>query len=79
MPSNKHLTHHRGSRRSKYDEATRLSLLEDDVDELEVTFSKVSESQSRIQSLLWGVMSALLVAVVLLALNLALGQIPTPG
>ncbi len=79
MPT-KHITAHtRGSRRSKYDEASRISLVEDDVDELEVTFVKVSESQGRIQSLLWGVMSALLVAVVLLALNLALGRLPVPG
>lgn len=69
----------RSERREKYDDRTRLSLLEDDVDELEITFAKVDASQSKIQSLLWGVMSALLVAVILLALNLALGQIPQPG
>ncbi len=69
----------RSQRRGKYDDSTRLSLLEDDVDELEITFAKVDASQSKIQSLLWGVMSALLVAVILLALNLALGRLPVPG
>lgn len=69
----------RTSRRDQYDERTRLALLEDDVDDMERTFHKVSESQARIQALLWGMMSALLVAVILLAINLAVGRLPVPG
>lgn len=69
----------RSERRKAFDAETRLSLLEDDADQLERMFSQVTTSQSRIQSLLWGLMSALLVAVILLALNLAIGAVPVPG
>lgn len=69
----------RSDRRGSFDSDTRLSLLEDDTDHLERLFTQMTQSQGRITSMLWGLMSALLVAVILLALNLAVGGIPIPG
>lgn len=69
----------RTERRKGFDDKTRTALLEDDMDTMESTFNQLKESQRRILTALWSLMSALLVGIVLLALNLALGTIPAPG
>lgn len=64
-------------RREKYEEPTRISLLEDDVDNLERVFESMQRGQRRIQQLLWSVITGLLVATVMLAINLAVAP-PVP-
>lgn len=67
----------RSQRREKYNESTRISLLEDDVDDLEFMFAEMRQGQRRIQQLLWSIISALLVATTMLAINLAVAP-PVP-
>lgn len=67
----------RSQRREKYDEPTRLSLLEDDMDDLETMFGRMQQGQRRIQQLLWSVITGLLVATIMLAINLAIAP-PVP-
>lgn len=72
----------RSERRSKFDTETRVSLLEDDHDQHEVEHQEfeavvrdIKDGQARLTSVIVGGLTTLLVAVILLAINLALGLI----
>lgn len=69
----------RSDRANKYEDAVRISLLEDDMNDMETMFEAVRTSQERIVKLLWSTLSALLVATILLAINLSIDRIPPPG
>lgn len=68
----------RSERRSQFDHVTRISLLEDDADQIEQSFNTIQASQNRTASLLLSTLGALLVGVILLAINLAVGIFPVP-
>lgn len=57
--------------RSGFDTAARLRLLEADTDELEAKFEKIGERLGKIMATCLAILTSLVVASVMLALNLA--------
>lgn len=59
--------------RKSFDTPTRLSLLESDVDELEASLAKIGERLGKIMATCLAILTSLVVASIMLAVNLATG------
>ena len=61
--------------RANYTELTRLSLLEDDADRTDDTFTELRDELKGMTRVLTGILVSIATAAILLAVNIALGAI----